>query len=159
MQKFVEYLDKAGKIIQTVDHLVYMTLPIVNDKRLLLKIIKETKTAVASCINSILQYEYLYKRIKLHNNQKTNFKTFVEKCAPRYKITQDEIKSLIELFEIVESHNQSPFEFVRGDKIVILSQNSPHKTINVEKAKEFILTAKKILRKAEDGILKRYKKP
>ncbi|MBU2052655.1 MAG: hypothetical protein ABIJ14_03160 [Nanoarchaeota archaeon] len=155
MQKFIEYLYEAGKIIQTVDHLVYMTLPIVNDKRLLLKIIKETKTAVANCINSILQYEYLYKRVKLHSSPKTNFNTFVEKCAPKYKITPDEIKSIIELFEIVESHNQSPFEFVRGDKIVILSQNSTHKIITVEKAKEFIITSKNILRKAEDKILRK----
>ncbi|MBR9702042.1 hypothetical protein GOV13_03910 [Candidatus Pacearchaeota archaeon] len=155
MQKFIEYLEEAGKIIQTVDHLVYMTLPIVNDKRLLLKIVKETKTAVSNCINSILQYEYLYKRIRLHSSPKTNFKTFVEKCAPKYRITGEEIRTILELFDIVESHMQSPFEFVRGDKLVIMSNNSTHKTITVEKAKEFIVTSKNILKKAEDIILRK----
>jgi len=155
MQKFIEYLGEAGKIIQTVDHLTYMTLPLVRDKRLLLKIVKETKTAVSNCINSILQYEYLYKRIRLQNSPSTNFKTFVEKCAPRYKITGEEIRLILELFDIVESHKQSPFEFVKDDKVVILSQNSTHKTVTVEKAKEFILMAKKILRKSEEGILRK----
>lgn len=155
MEKFLEYLKEAEKIIQTADHLIYMTFPLVNDKRLLLKIITETKTAVANCINSVLQYEYLYKRIKLSKSSKTNLKTFIEKCAPRYEITEQETEIILELFDIVEKHKQSPFEFMKDNKIVILSENSTQKVISVEKIKEFLFISKNILRKVEDKILRK----
>jgi len=155
MEKFLEYLNEAEKIIHTADHLIYMTFPLVRDKKLLLKIITETKTAVVNCINSILQYEYLYKRIKLYKDPKTNFKTFAEKCAKRYGITREEIESITELFDIVEKHKQSPFEFMKNDKVVILSENSSQKVISVEKTKEFLNISKNILRKTQNKILRR----
>ena len=70
MEKFLENLQEAENIIQTIDHMVYVTFPLIQDKKLLLKIILETKTAIANCINSILQYEYLYKRIRLYKEPK-----------------------------------------------------------------------------------------
>jgi len=81
MEKFLEYIQEAEKIIQTVDHMVYITFPLIKDKRLLLKILLETKIAISNCINSILQHEYIYKRIVLYKNAKTNFRTFNEKCS------------------------------------------------------------------------------
>ncbi len=146
----MEYIQETEKIIQTMDHLIYVTFPLVKDKRLLLKIISETKTAITNCINSMLQYEYLYKRIRLYKDPKTNLQTFKQKCAPRYKITEEEIKLIFELFEIVEKHKQSPFEFVKDDKIVILSNNLKPETITIEKSKEFLFLAKKILKKTKE---------
>jgi len=114
----------------------------------------ETKIAVANCINSILQHEYIFKRITLYKNTKTNFRTFNEKCSQKYKITKEEIESILELFDLVEKHKQSSMEFVRNEKIVILSENLKPKTITIEKTKEFLLLAKNILNKTKKGILR-----
>ena len=119
------------------------------DKRLLLKIILETKITVSKCINSILQYEYLYKRISLYKESKTNFRIFQEQCAPKYEITKQEIQLILELFDIVEKHKQSPFEFMRNEKVIILSENLNPKSLTIEDAKEFLLLAKNILRKTK----------
>ena len=154
MEKFIEYLAEAERIIKTADHLIYMTFPLVKDKKLLLKILSETKIVITNCINSILQYEYLYKRIKLYKDPKTNFRIFREKCAPRYKIAKEEIEMIIELFEIVENHKQSSFEFVKNEKIIILSENLEQKSLTIDKIKEFLLLAKNILRKSKDVILR-----
>jgi len=155
MEKFLENLEKARKLIQTADHLIYMTFPLVSDKKLLLKIISEIRNGIANCINSILQYEYLYKRISLYQEPKTNFKTFREKCATKYGIMPEEIILILELFEIVEEHEKSPMEFVKDEKIVILSENMKQKTITVEKTKEFLAMAKNILRKTENQFLRK----
>ena len=155
MEKFIEYLAEAERIIKTADHLIYMTFPLVKDKKLLLKILSETKIVITNCINSILQYEYLYKRIKLYKDTKTNFRTFKEKCAPRYRITKEEIKMIIELFEIVENHKQSHFEFVKNEKIIILSENLEQKSLTVEKIKEFLWLAKNVLKKSKEVILRK----
>ena len=90
MEKFLENLIVAEKTIQTADHMIYVTFPLINDKRLLFKILQEMKNAVALCINSILQYEYLYQRIKLYKDSRLNFKIFTERCVPRYGITKEE---------------------------------------------------------------------
>lgn len=152
MEKFLENLQEADRIIRAVDHLVYITFPLVKDKRMLLKIITETKNAVALCINSILQYDYLYKKIRLYQDIKENFRTFKEKCAQRYGITQDEINKITSLFDLAEKHKKSPFEFVRKEKVVIMSESFYPETITLEKTKEFVILAKNVLFKVEKTI-------
>jgi hypothetical protein len=154
MEKFLEYIQEAEKIIQKVDHIIYITYPLIKDKRLLLKILLETKIAIANCINSILHHEYIYKKITLYKDTKTNFKTFNEKCALRYEITKEEIKLILELFDIVKKHNKSSMEFMRNEKIVILSENLSPEIITIEKVKEFFILGKNILKKTKNGILR-----
>ena len=147
MERFLENIQEAQKILQAADHMVYVTFPLIKDKRLLIKVITETKNAITNCINAILQYEYLYKRIDLYKDPKTNFRLFIKKCSPRYNINSKETDLILELFEIVEKHKQSTAEFARDDKIIILSENLKTETITLEKTKEFLNLAKNILKK------------
>jgi hypothetical protein len=153
MEKFLENLEKAKTITQTADHLVYITYPLIKDKKLLLKILLEIKNAIVYSISSILQYEYLYKRITLQKDPKTNFRTFKEKCAPKYNITESEIDLIIELLEITEKHKKAPMEFMRKEKLIILSENSIQTAVNMDKIKSFISLAKKILINIENKFL------
>ncbi|MFC1710777.1 hypothetical protein ACFLZJ_01315 [Nanoarchaeota archaeon] len=152
MEKFLENLAEAEKTIKTTDHLIYMTFPLVKDKRLLLQIISEIKKGLAYCINAILQYEYLFKRIKLHKDPKENFKTFMDKCAPRYNITSEEVKTVVEIFGLIDRHKESPMAFTRGEDVVILSEDLGTETVSPEKVKEFLQVSKNILKKIKQGI-------
>ena len=152
MEKFLENVLEAEKNLRTIDHIIYVTFPLIKDKRLLLKVIQEIKDVITRCITSILQYEYLYKRVSLYKDSRENFKTFTEKCAPRYGIGKDEIKLILELFEFVENHKKSPFEFVKDEKIVILSENSKPTILALGKIKEFLVIAKNILKKTKEGM-------
>jgi hypothetical protein len=156
MEKFLQNLEEADRIIKAVDHLTYVTFPLVKDKRMLLKILTETKNAVALCINSILQYDYIYKKIRLYQDTKENFRTFREKCAARYGISQQEISKITALFEIAEKHKKSPFEFVRQDKVIIMSETFRPDSITLEKTKEFVILAKNVLFKVEKGLKTNY---
>jgi len=152
MEKFLEKVQEAEKNLRTIDHIIYVTFPLIKDKRLLLKVIQDIKKVITNCITSILQYEYLYKRVSLYKDSRENFKTFTEKCAARYNISKGEVNLLLELFKFVEKHKESPFEFVRNEKIVILSENSKPATLTLEKIKEFLIMAKDILRKTKEGM-------
>ena len=155
MEKFIESLTDAGKTIKIIDHMIYITYPLVKDKRMLIKILVEVQKALTKCINSILQYEYLYKRIRLYNDPKENFRTFREKCAPAYEITEEEVKKILELFSIVQGHNKSTMEFMKKEVLVILSENMEQKVINFEGAKEFVNISKKVLEKVQNRILRK----
>ena len=98
MEKFLESVLEAEKKLRTVDHIVYITFPLIKDKRLLLKVIQEIREIITKCITSILQYEYMYKRINLYKNPKENFRTFTERCAPRYDIGKNEIRIIHKAF-------------------------------------------------------------
>ncbi len=155
MKKFLEDISEAEKNLRTVDHIIYVTFPLIKDKRLLLKAVQEIKAIISSCINAILQHEYLYKRINLFRDSQENFRTFSERCAPRYGVTREEIKTIRELFDFIEQHKESPFEFIKDEKIVILSENMKTTTLSLDKAKEFLILAKEILKKTKNGMINR----
>ena len=153
MEKFLKSIKEAEKIIKNVDHILYITFPLVKDKKLLLNVLEDIKSAISHCINSILQHEYLYKRITLYQNPKTNFITFIQKSSKYYHITEEETKRIVELFDLVEKHKESPMEFIKDGKIIIMSENLKTKLITIEKIKEFLLLSKSILIKTKKGIL------
>lgn len=155
METFLKFLEKAEKTLKVMDHIVYVTFPLIKEKRLLLKILLEINEAVSNCITSILQYEYLYKRIRLDKDSRENFKIFREKCAPRYKITEEEIVLISDLFNLAQKHKESGFEFVKNEKIVILSENLKTEIITHEKIKIFLSMAKRILEKTKSNFLSR----
>jgi hypothetical protein len=147
MEKFQENLAKAVKNLQIADHMTYITYPLVNDKRLLLKIFDEIYKSIIGCINTILNYEYLYKRIRLYNENNENMQTFFNKCAKNYELSNEQIKKIKEIVEVNKQHKQSAMEFVKKDKIVILSDNLGTQTIDLQKVKEYLLLAKELLMK------------
>src|SRR3989344_166204 len=136
MEKFIEYLQEAEKKIKTADHLIYMTY------------------AIISIISSILQYEYIYKRIDLSKDAKINLQTFINNCAPSYDITDIEIKTIKEIISLSELHRKSVMEFLKNDKIVILSEYLQPEILTLDKNKEFLLISKQILRKTASKMLK-----
>ena len=65
------------------------------------------------------------------------------------------MEKIKEIFILTEKHKNSSFEFVRNDKIVIMTNALKTDIITVEKMKSYILTAKDLLRKAETIIRSR----
>jgi len=152
-EKYITSLEKAKKNLQMADHLTYMTFPLVKENKLLLKVLDELYLSVFNTINSILQYEYLYKRIQLYKDPRENFRTF-RKIAARYNIKEEQLNKLIEILSIGEKHKKSPFEFIKNNKIVIMSDNLKTETLTIEKIKAFLLETKDFLRKVDITINK-----
>ena len=145
MEKFQENIKKAAKSLQVADHMTYVTLPIVNENRLLIKIFDEIYKSVINSVNAVLNYEYMYKKIKLYKKNSENLKTFVQKCAVNYNLTHQQIKTMLEIINLNQKHKKSAMEFVKQNKIVILSDNLNTKTLDIIKIKEYLLTAKELL--------------
>ncbi|MBR9706663.1 hypothetical protein GOV14_06530 [Candidatus Pacearchaeota archaeon] len=145
--KFQDDIDEAIRHLQIADHMTYVTFPIVNENRLLLKIFEETHKSIIYCINAILNYEFLYKRIKLYKTREDNLNTFLTKCAKNYQLSNEQIKKIKKIIQISKSRKESAMEFVRQEKIVIMSNNLQTQTLNLIQIKEYLLLAKEILMK------------
>lgn len=150
MEKFQENLKEAIRALQIADHMTYVTFPLVKEQRLILKIFDEIYKSIIGCINAILNYEYLYKRIKLYRDTKDNMQTFIDKCAKNYTLNNEQIKKIKEILELNKKHKQSAMEFVKKDKIVILSDNLKTQILNIQIIKQYLLIAKELLMKVNE---------
>jgi phosphopantetheinyl transferase (holo-ACP synthase) len=149
MKRFLEKIQEAEKELKTIDHIIYVTFPLLKDKNILIKSLLGIKEAIVKCINSILQYEYLHKRIELSNDPNKNFMLFKEKCSKIYFIDEKEISTIERLFDLAKSHRKSPMEFIKEGRVVILSDNMLKKTFTVEDIKIFLEMSKKVIQKTK----------
>jgi len=150
-EKFIISLEKAKNQLQTADHLTYITFPVVKENRLLLKVLEQIYQSLINTINAILQYEYAYKRIQIYGDAKENFRTF-RKLALKYSLTEEQLDKIIKIMTLAEKHKKSPFEFVRKDKIVIMSNGMKTDTITLENIKSFLSETKDMIRKVSHNI-------
>lgn len=151
-EKYMEYLDLAAKSLRTADHMAYVTYPLLKEKRILFEILNNVYSSILNIINAILQYDYLYKRIQLYREAETNMQTFKEKCAFRYSINNEEIEKISEIMKIMEAHKNSPLEFMRKDKLVIMNDNMHTDTLTLERIREYVFLTKILFKKAQDKI-------
>jgi hypothetical protein len=149
MKKILENLNEAKKNIQTIDHMIYMTFPIVRENKFLLNILSKNSKVLKKLINSLLHYEYVYKRIKLYNNPEKNFQTFENKVSKRYNFTVEEIKEIKEILQLAKKHKESSVEFPRKNKVVILSENMEKQIIDLDMIKKQINLLKRVFKKIE----------
>ena len=154
MEKFQENLKEAIRALQVADHMTYVTFPLVKEQRLILKIFDEIYKSIIGCINAILNYEYLYKRIKLYRDNKDNMQTFIDKCAKNYTLNNEQIKKIKEILELNKKHKQSAMEFVKKDKVVILSDSLRTQVLTIQIIKQYLLLAKELLMKVNEKMKK-----
>jgi len=156
MEKFQQNLEEAIKALQIADHMTYVTFPLVNEQRLLLKIFDEIYKSIIGSINAILNYEYMYKRIKLYTDNGENIRTFANKCAKTYNLNNEQTKKILEILELNKKHKQSAMEFVKKNKVVILSDNLGTQTLDIQKIKEYLILAKELLMHVNNKIKNRH---
>jgi hypothetical protein len=110
---------EAQKHFKTADHMAYVSFSILNENRLMIKIVGELAVASSNLIKAFLYYEAGFTRIKLYKDPQRNLKTFIEKIAPHY-LDKNMLEGLIRVLEITKKHQVAAVEFVRKDKFVIL---------------------------------------
>ncbi|MEK6919394.1 MAG: hypothetical protein AABW73_05160 [Nanoarchaeota archaeon] len=146
-QKFLLSLKNADKSLRMADHLACVTYPLLLDNKIFLQIISELNIFSIYMMNSVLQYEYYFKRIQLFTDAKINFETFKNDCVKYYGFTDKELSSLYEVMRLGEAHKNSPMEFVKGSNVVIMSDGMRTDTINIDKIKLLMTNLKSMLAK------------
>ncbi|MCX8194236.1 MAG: hypothetical protein N3G19_02640 [Candidatus Pacearchaeota archaeon] len=146
MENFIESLNSAEQKIKTADHIIYITYPLIKEKRLLKKTIEELHESASSIIRTLLSYEAFYKRI---GPNETSLTTFKEKCASRFNISPQELETILELFSLVEKYKDSAMEFVRKDGLVIMNDNLKTESISIDSLKKYLSAIKILLQKTK----------
>lgn len=149
MERFQQSLSKANEFLKRADHLASVTYTLINDPKLLWVALENTHRAVINCMNTLLEFDLLYKRIPhIPEAFKERLRLFKETSSKRYSISRETIILIADLQELVEKHKASSMEFVRKDKFVIASQDYRLRTLDIKKVKEFVEKTKMFIKKA-----------
>ncbi len=143
-------LDKVEHSLRTADHMIYITYPLIKENILLKKVIEQLYDIANNIIEAILEYEYIYKRIRLPKKEES-FEIF-KKCSDRFDINSEEIEILKELFKIMEKHKESSFEFSRKERLVIMSNNLRTESVGIDQLKKYLNMLKILLKKTKAKI-------
>ncbi len=150
-EKWVENIEEAEKHLKIADHMAYVTLTILKENRMIIKILEELYSCATCLMKGLLQYEYALKRVPLYKNPELNLKTFKNKISPRY-FNESELKIMLAILEIQKKHKESPVEFVRRDKFVILLGDQ-YIVLTVEKIREFLGVLKRAIISTKDKMI------
>lgn len=148
-KQFFDGLLEAEKHWRNADHLVYVTYPVVNDLKLLLRALEEVHQSVVGAISEILKFEYLYKRIVLSKNPKENLGVFFSKCSGSYSLDVER-ETLKEILFLGKKHKESGVEFSRQGKMMILGDDLKMQEVSLEKLKVFLKSSRILLDKTNE---------
>jgi hypothetical protein len=130
-----ELFKKAEQSLKAADHLAYIIYPLLKDEKLLKKIFDEISSCTINLINSVLFHEYK-KGVRLSQDKRQNLEIF-KRVSLKF-LTVNELESLANIFDLVDQHNKSSFDFIRKDKFIIMINGSKTEAISLEKIKSYI---------------------
>lgn len=139
MEYFHMLRDKAKKKIQTADHMLTITYPLVKDPKLLIAVLENISEAIDLGITSVLEHERAFKRIPPYsNNFQGKLNMFKQKLAKRFNVDHKNLRLAQEVQEVLKYHKKSPVEFIRKGRFMISDENYNIKSIDYAKIKQFV---------------------
>jgi len=146
MEPHTTHLKKALAFFKTADHLIYVTLPVVNDNKLIVTSLENINLALQNGMNAVLEYERLYKRIMpLADNFNSRYEVFRKAVIGKYGFINEEALLILELKKFIEERKEAPMEFMRSNKYVICSDNYKMKTVSISEIKKYLSSTKNFL--------------
>ncbi|MFH2028214.1 MAG: hypothetical protein ABIJ08_03685 [Nanoarchaeota archaeon] len=143
MERFQELRAVADRKLHVADHMLTMTYPFIQDPKILIAVTENLFLALTNAMSSLLYYERLFKKIPpFQDNFTSKFNMFKENCVVRHNISQDYLKLMKDIRDILVAHRESPVEFSKKDRFVICSNDYEMKTISLDGIKEYVKKTK-----------------
>ncbi len=147
--------EEAKKYLKSADRILFTTYPLVNDPKLLLKVMDNIFLGITKTIAALLYYEKMKNRVpEFKDTFDSKMDIFRRKCLLHYNLDPNYVKFILDVKGIIVQHRKSPVEFVKNDKFVICSNDYNMKSISYEDVKIFLKKAKVFYGRIENILLK-----
>ncbi len=130
-------LDLAKKEVRISEHILSITMDMLNDKKLLLSATNHIEKA----IDYIMDYYVKKSKKYLPSNKELKKRMFIENFAENQQI----IEIMKKVDNIKETKKREQISFIRGRDVVILTNNYNTKVIKEEDIKEILKELKNFL--------------
>ena len=143
MIDYFQHLEHARRFIQTAEHLLTETFPLVRDPRMLLSVLQNVYGSYKSMMLFYLNRDLEQGKIPPFDQDPENMiRLFKARNERRYSINPDYVKNLEEIYAILKEHRKSPMEFSRHEMLVISDESYNMKTVTTQRLRDYINKAK-----------------
>ncbi len=124
------------KELALADHLIYVTMPLLNDKQLIINAAKHLNNALTKAI-----INYMKQRTITHDEETIINEFLSNKEFVKYSEMIHSLRSF------VKQANKYSIKLKRKDKIIIINQDYNTTIISEKKLKDYIKTSKELINK------------
>lgn len=148
------FVKEAIKKTTIASHLIYITYPVIKEKRLFIKILKTIAESLQKGIESALLFENHISKMRITRNFDLDYEIFKKdkRLHTLYNLTNEEIKIIENIFLLVKMYSKSVSEFIRNDAFVMMNENLEYKKIVLDDLKKYLFKAQDILNKIKKRV-------
>jgi len=152
-EKLIDDLFKAEKEFMNGEHFLKKIMPIVNDLKILVRVLENFHSAAVGTMGVVLKIEYLHKRIKLFHDKERNLRTFYERCAEKYGLGLEDLRILDEMMRTYDRHKESVMEFSKNGNVVLMQEDGKTDKIGTERIERFRIVVRKLIENVRQKFL------
>ena len=154
MELYQTHYKKAVDLFRSADHLIYVTMPVIQDVKIIATVLDNIRLALLHGMDAALEYERHYRRVlPLASNFDLRFEVFKKRVVGKHGFSNQEADFIAEIKILADEKKGASMEFIRGGKFIICSENYNMKTLSVEEIKKYLSTTKNFLVKV-NGMIK-----
>lgn len=142
MERFLELRSQAARHAEVADHMLSVTYPTLSDPKLLVTVLENAYASMLAAVESLLQYELLFKRINLYGDSVEERLRMFKHLSAKHELDPKYLTAIEELRQILREHQESPMEFSKDEHFVMYTDDSGVKTISAGSIKRYIPLAK-----------------
>ncbi|MBN2881501.1 hypothetical protein JXM83_05630 [Candidatus Woesearchaeota archaeon] len=120
----VSLIELAKKEIYNANYLYTVTLPLVNEPKLLLSVLTRIQKALEYAITELVDLEIKYKFVESHGTSfDSKYDIFKLKLVDFYRIDKKYVNLIEQIRTYATKHKNSPVEFTKNDSFIICDNN------------------------------------
>jgi len=153
MQEIKRLLKEAKDKMLQADHLAFSTYPQVQEPKMLALIVDNVNMVFLNCMESLLMYERMYKRIEpVKGDFNSELMLLRDHCFRRYGYPGQVGNVIAEVKMLADKKRTCPQEFRRKDNYILCSEDYKLDAINFKTVKNYVHEAKRFLDKTLEVI-------
>ena len=145
-----DYSDKAKQRIDSANHMLTVSYPLVEDPKILLSVAKNLLKAAEFSIEGALHKADNVSNYKDSVDSKYN--AFIQNVVPKYDIDKKHIETITNLKEIVQTHEDSSVEFKRDKKFVMADETYELRTLSKKDLQQYLRKTRNLIKEVEAKI-------
>ena len=146
MELHQNHYNEAVRFFKSAYHLIYVTLPVVKDIKLITTALDNICLALFHGMDAVLEYERYFRRVlPLANNFDLRLDVFKKRVVGRYGFASQDAEFIAEIKTLMDEKKEASMEFTKSGKFIMCSGDYRIKTLSVEEIKKYLSTTKNFL--------------
>jgi CTP:phosphocholine cytidylyltransferase-like protein len=152
--EYSQMFREAKRELGLAEHIMTVTLPFLNDKKIYFNIIEHINNAVFNGMRSFLIMKKEQKDLRIiPESDELAKQLFFEMYTESLGLSNLDERFVNELVSVIKSYKKSQAEIGRGNSQVIVLPSYETVSINDEKIKKYLKDAKEFISKTEKGLI------